>query len=364
MIFRPKVDSYLLNYRLVFHLGNIYIENGESQGSNYGIKVDKVHLFSIDLEQELRQRPKKDLILIYKDPILSLPILKNISIRLDLSMNDYSIAVDSKLVSSVQLFLGKHQITLLQNIISSLTYNENDEKDSTLTEMSNEVDSVTTSNQDQVDGMNLVHSTRPKPFRTFAINFQLPKLILAFQAEIETKQTTVCEATFGEFMMKIEQKHQFEKTVSLRLNSLRLIDRLIKVDEVLFSTRCRTKHNSYLQSDNLSNPSSFSSDLLETNRNLSESPHSFRAYNDSNNRWSYLNRFQSSTEPAFINIDISLVDGRHEDFSGSNIIANAQFGEVNLTFIISTWVLLLDIIGVIGGRPSPVPKSRSFIEEK
>ena len=69
----------------------------------------------------------------YKNPHLSLPILDNISIHLNLKLTDTSTTIDSKLVSSVQMFLGKHQITLLQNIISSLTYNDNDEIDDTST---------------------------------------------------------------------------------------------------------------------------------------------------------------------------------------------------------------------------------------
>jgi hypothetical protein len=63
-------------------------------------------------------------------------------------------------------------------------------------------------------------------------------------------------------------------------------------------------------------------------------------------------RTTSPSTPAFIDINITLMDKRHEQYHGFNIIADAQFGEVNIKFIISTWVMLFDIIGLIGGTPS------------
>ncbi|CAF5219641.1 unnamed protein product [Rotaria magnacalcarata] len=61
----------------------------------------------------------------------------------------------------------------------------------------------------------------------------------------------------------------------------------------------------------------------------------------------------SSAPSAFIDINITVMDKRHELFDGFCIKADAQFGEVDIKFIISTWVMLFDIIGLIGGGSSP-----------
>jgi hypothetical protein len=63
-------------------------------------------------------------------------------------------------------------------------------------------------------------------------------------------------------------------------------------------------------------------------------------------------RTVSPAAPAFIDINITLMDKRHEQYHGFMITADAEFGEVNIKFIISTWVMLFDIIGLIGGTPS------------
>ena len=58
------------------------------------------------------------------------------------------------------------------------------------------------------------------------------------------------------------------------------------------------------------------------------------------------------------------MDKRHEQYDGFNITADAQFGEVNIKFIISTWVMLFDIIGLIGGTPSTCHNLTDIRENK
>ena len=127
LIFRPQSKLVSNNDRLVFHLGDIHVENSETHPKNYEIKINRLNFFTVDLEHEFRHNQGANLTRMYKNPHLPWPILDHISIHLDLKLTDTATAIDSKLVSSVQMFLGKHQITLLQNIISSLTYNEYDE---------------------------------------------------------------------------------------------------------------------------------------------------------------------------------------------------------------------------------------------
>jgi hypothetical protein len=159
--------------------------------------------------------------------------------------------------------------------------------------------------------------------------------------------------------MSIEQKHSFCKTVALRLDSLHINDHLIKVDQCLFSTRCRKNSSSnYFRNDHMIS-SSFPTENYHTqNDHFSSSVPAYMITND-NSTWS-LTPSSSSTQlrtsspstPAFIDINITIMDKRHEQYHGFNITADAQFGEVNIKFIISTWVMLFDIIGLIGGTPS------------
>lgn len=356
LIFRPQSKSVSTNDRLVFHLGDIHIENSENQSSNYEIKINDLHLFSIDLEHEFRHNQGTNLVRMYKNPHLPLPILDNISIHLNLKLTDISTTIDSKLVSSVQMFLGKHQITLLQNIISSITYNENDQID--IMNINGSEDDLLLFDQEEIN----LSSNEKSPqlqFNTFAIHFQLPELILAFQADLDLKPTKVCEAIFGQFQMSIEQKHPFCKTVALRLDSLHINDNLIKVDQCLFSTRCRKNSSTnYFRTDHMISSSVPTENHHTNNDFLSSSVPAYMVTNDSST-WTLTSSTSStkldspsSSTPAFIDINITLMDKKHEQYNGFNISADAQFGEVNITFIISTWVMLFDIIGLIGGTPS------------
>jgi hypothetical protein len=361
LIFRPQSKLSSTNDRLVFHLGDIHIENSENHSSNYEIKINDLHLFSIDLEHEFRHNQGTNLIRMYKNPHLPLPILDNISIHLNLKLTDISTTIDSKLVSSVQMFLGKHQITLLQKIISSITYNENDHQIDSSNENIPDEDSLILFDQEE---LNLPAADKPSPtqFNTFAIHFQLPELILAFQGDFDLKPTKVCEAIFGQFQMSIEQKHPFCKTVSLRLDSLHINDHLIKVDQCLFSTRCRKNSSSnYFRNDHMISSSLPTENHHLNNNHLSSSVPAYMVTNDSST-WTLTSsttpslsspiRTVSPAAPAFIDINITLMDKRHEQYHGFMITADAEFGEVNIKFIISTWVMLFDIIGLIGGTPS------------
>ncbi|UJR35530.1 hypothetical protein I4U23_028284 [Adineta vaga] len=255
LIFRPQSKLASTNDRLVFHLGDIHVENPENHSSNYEIKINHLNLFSVDLQHEFRHNQGKNLTRMYKDPHLPLPILDNISIHLDLKLSDTSTTIDSKLVSSVQMFLGKQQITLLQNIISSLTYNEYDhivsstvnqtDEDSLLLFDPEEEEDDDDNDNEKETQLSDTEKLAQAKFKTFAIHFQLPELILAFQADLDLKPMKVCEAVFGQFQMAIEQQHPFCKTILLRLNSLHINDHLIKVDQCLFSTRCRKDSSSH-----------------------------------------------------------------------------------------------------------------------
>jgi len=291
----------------------------------------------------------------YKSPHLPLRILDNISIHLNLKLTDTSTTIDSKLVSSVQMFLGKHQITLLQNIISSLTYNENDQIDTSIPSISDE--ELSLFDQEEINFPS-IEKTTSTSFNTFAIHFQLPELILAFQADLDLKPTKVCEAIFGQFQMSIEQRHRFCKTISLRLNSLHINDNLIKVDQCLFSTRCRKNSSPFHFRNDHMISSSFPNENYQIHHDhTSNSVPAYMVTNDSST-WTLTPTIStpmkptSPLTPAFIDINISIMDKRHETFDGFNITADAQFGEVNIKFIISTWVMLFDIIGLIGGTPS------------
>jgi hypothetical protein len=351
LIFRPQSTLSSTNDRLVFHLGHIHVENAQNHSLNYEIKINHLNLFSIDLEREFRHNQGTNLIRMYKNPLSSSPILNNISIHLNLKLTDISTTIDSKLVSQVRMVLGKHQITLLQNIISSLTYNDNDERENILITNLPDEESLLLFDHEEIN----LPSTN-KSFQTFAIHFQLPELILAFQADFDLKTTKVCEAVFGQFQMSIEQRHQFSKTISLRLNSLHINDYLVEVDQCLFSTRCR-KDSTSIYSHTIS-----SSLPTETHPIHNDYPsNSVPAYMETNDSstWTLTPSWSSMTTsspspPAFIDINITLMDKRHEEYDGFNITADAQFGEVNIKFVISTWVMLFDIIGLIGGTPSPV----------
>jgi hypothetical protein len=356
LIFRPQSKLASTNDRLVFHLGDIHIENSENHSSNYEIKINDLHLFSIDLEHEFRHNQGINLIRMYKNPHLSLPILDNISIHLNLKLTDISTTIDSKLVSSVQMFLGKHQITLLQKIISSLTYNDNDQLDTLNNNEFEEDDSLLLFDQEEINHCSIEKNSKIQ-FHTFAIHFQLPELIIAFQADLDLKPTKVCEAIFGQFQMSIEQKHSFCKTIALRLDSLHINDHLIKVDQCLFSTRCRKNSSSdYFRTNHIISSSLPTENHHIHNNYFSNSVPAYMVTNDSST-WTLTPssssiRTTSPSTPAFIDINITLMDKRHEQYHGFNIIADAQFGEVNIKFIISTWVMLFDIIGLIGGTPS------------
>ena len=363
LIFHSQSKSRSLNDQLVFHLGNIHIENSEHHPSTYKINISDLHLFSIDLEREFRHEQNLNLIRMYKKPSCPLPILDNLEIDLDLQLTDTSTTIDSKLVSSVQMFLGKHQITLLQNIISSITYNENEhiESSNLNTTIDDESPLISLLNQEETKIRSNDKSSSIN-FNTFAMHFQLPELILAFQADLDLQPTKVCEAVFSQFQMSIEQKHRFCKTVSLRLDSLHINDNLVQVDQCLFSTRCRKSQSmNYFPTDSLFS-SSVPTENQRTNQDALSS--SVPAYMDANesSTWtlaspsssiSSLVRSDLTLAPAFIDINITLIDKRHENYRGFIINADAQFGEVNITFIISTWVMLFDIIGLIGGTPPP-----------
>ncbi|CAF0789547.1 unnamed protein product [Rotaria sordida] len=360
LIFRPQSKLLFTNDRLIFHLGNIHIENSENHSSNYEIKINDLHLFSIDLDHENRHNQGTNLIHMYKNPHLSLPILDNLSIHLNLNVTDTSTTIDSKLVSSVQMFLGKHQITLLQNIISSLTYNENDQIDTLITNLSDDEALLLLYDQEE-NNFPLNDISSQTQFNTFAINFQLPELILVFQADLDLKPTKVCEAIFGQFQMSIEQRHQFCKNISLHLNSLHINDHLIKVDQCLFSTRCRNNSISNYFSNDQKISSSFPTENYDIHKYFSSnSVPTYMVTNESStltlkslSSSSNSIRTTLSSISAFIDINITLMDKRHELFDGFNIKADAQFGEVDIKFIISTWVMLFDIIGLIGGTSSP-----------
>ena len=360
LIFRPQSTLTSTNDRLVFHLGDIHIDNSENHSSNYEIQIHDLHLFSIDLEHEFRHNQGVNLIRMYKNPHLPLPILDNISIHLNLKLTDTSTSIDSKLVSSVQMFLGKHQITLLQNIISSITYNENDQIEPLTNHISDD-DSLILFDHEELNP-SVEEKSSPTQFNTFAIHFQLPELILAFQGDFDLKPTKVCEAIFGQFQMSIEQKHPFCKTVCLRLDSLHINDHLIKVDQCLFSTRCRKNSSSnQFRNDHMFSSSLPTENNYRHNDYLSSSVPAYAVTNDSSTWTLTLStvstlspvRPVSPAAPGFIDINITLTDKRHEQYQGFNITADAQFGEVNIKFIISTWVMLFDIIGLIGGAPTP-----------
>ncbi|CAF3378706.1 unnamed protein product [Rotaria sp. Silwood1] len=367
LIFRPQSKLLFTNDRLVFHLGDIHIENSENHSSNYEIKINDLHLFSIDLEHEYRHNQGTSLIRMYKNPHLSLPILDNLSIHLNLNLTDTSTTIDSKLVSSVQMFLGKHQITLLQNIISSLTYNENDQSDTLITNLSDDESLLLLYDQEE-NNFSLNDQSSQTQFNTFAIHFQLPELILVFQADLDLKPTKVCEAIFGQFQMTIEQRHQFCKNISLRLNSLHINDHLIKADQCLFSTRCRKNSISNYFSNDQKISSSFPTENYDIHKQFSSnSVPTYMVTNDSST-WTLKSSSSSSSmittspsTPAFIDINITLMDKRHELFDGFNIKADAQFGEVDIKFIISTWVMLFDIIGLIGGTSSSAMTGKAMI---
>ena len=334
LIFRPQSQLSLTNNRIIFHLGDIHMVNVHSK---YQITIDDLHLFSIDLEHEFYYHKQNvNLIQMYKKPHSSLPILDNLSIYFDLTFTNSSTIIDSKLVSSVQIFLGKHQIILLQNIISSLIYNENDE----------------IMNKQELLLINETHNEKVSQMQTntFAIHFQLPELIIAFQADLDLQPRKVCEAIFGHFQMSIEKRHQFCKNISLRLNSLHINDHLVKENQCLFSTRCRKSSisNSYTTKHSQER-TTFSSNLLPvTNESSTLTLTSFSSTMETS----------SSLTPGFININITIMDKRHEQFNGFNIIADAQFGEVDIKFVISTWIMLFDIVGIIGGTPSTAIMSK------
>ncbi|CAF1602704.1 unnamed protein product [Rotaria magnacalcarata] len=364
LIFRPQSKLNFTNNRLVFHLGDIHIENSENHASNYEIKINGLHFFSIDLEHEFRHNQGINLLKMYKNPHLTLHILDNLSIHLNLNLTDTSITIDSKLVSSVQMFLGKQQITLLQNIISSLTYNENDEM--------NEMDALITnlSDDDSLllfdEGENtfpLNEKSLQTKFKTFAVHFQLPELTIVFLADLDLKPTKVCEAVFEQFQMSIEQRHRFCKNVSLRLNSLHINDCLIKTDQCLFSTRCRKTSTSISFSADHKISSSFPRETYHMDQRFSSNSVPTYMVTNESSTWTLKSLSSSSSATslttnssapsAFIDINITVMDKRHELFDGFCIKADAQFGEVDIKFIISTWVMLFDIIGLIGGGSSP-----------
>lgn len=356
LIFRPQRKQNSTNDRLVFHLGDIHVENSANHVSNYDIKINDLHLFSIDLDHEFRHNQGINLIQMYQKPHLPLPILDNISIHLNLRLTDASTTIDSKLVSSVQMFLGKHQITLLQNIISSITYNDNDQM-TAINHEPMEEESLMLFEQENLNPSK-TEEVMTRQFNTFAIHFQLPELILAFQSDLDLKPTKVCEAIFGQFQMSIEQKHPFCKTVSLRLDSLHLNDHLVKVDQCLFSTRCRKNSSS----NHFPHTPMFSSSVptenhLSHSNHLSSSVPAYMAVTDTST-WTLTSSTSSlniatPAPPSFIDINITLMDKRHEEYRGFNISADAEFGEVNIKFVIPTWVMLFDIIGLIGGTPAP-----------
>ena len=368
LIFRPQSTNSSSNDRLVFHLGDIHVDNVENHPSNYEIKINDVHLFSIDLQREFRHNQGTNLIGMYKKPSLSSPILDITSIHLDLQLTDTSTGIDSKFLSSVQLFLGKHQITLLQNIISSLTFNDDDQIEISIPDTPDE-DSLLLVEQEEVI-LSSSTQTSNNQFNTFSLHFQLPELILAFQGDHDVKPQVVCEAVFGQFQMSIEQRHQFCKTVALRLNSLHINDQFDCTDRCLFSTRCRKNS----ASADYSHEHVISSSLpIETHSFIHRpSPSSVPAYMfpDYSSTWTLTSatpspvRTLSESTPAFIDINITLMDKRHEEHKGFNIMADAQFGEVNIEFVISTWVRLFDIIGLIGGQPSPFITGKQTLEPR
>ena len=170
----------------------------------------------------------------------------------------------------------------------------------------------------------------------------------------------MCEAVFGQFQMAIEQRHPFCKTIALRLNSLHLNDHLVKADQCLFSTRCRKDSSShYFRSEQVISSSVPTEKYPTHNDHLSSSVPAYMVTNDSST-WTLTPsastpiRAASPAAPAFIDITITLMDKRHEQFDKFNISADAQFGEVNIQFEISTWVMLFDIIGLIGGTPTSI----------
>ena len=368
LIFRPQSTHSSSNDRLVFHLGHINVENDENHPSNYEIKINDVHLFSIDLQREFRHNQSVHLMGMYKKPHLSSPILDIGSIHLDLQLTDTSTDIDSKFVSSVQLFLGKHQITLLQKIISSLTFNDDDHVDISIPETPDE-DALLLFEQEEVT----LSSTTPasqNQFNTFALRFQLPELILAFQGDHDVQPKVVCEAIFGQFQMSIEQRHQFCKTISLRLNSLHINDQFDQSDRCLFSTRCRKNSSSADFSHDHVTSSSLPIEAHPVSHRPSPSSVPAYMFPDDSSTWTLNssspppNRTLSASAPAFIDINITLMDKRHEEHKGFNIIADAQFGEVNIEFVISTWVRLFDIIGLIGGQPSSFVTGEQTSESK
>lgn len=365
LVFRPQSHVAFTNHRLIFHLGDIHIENSESHSSNYVININDLHLFSIDLEQEFRHNQGTDIMRMYKNPHKPVPILDNISINLNVNVTDTSTTVNSKLVSAVQMFLGKHQITLLQNIIGSITYNEYDQQrerqalngktpdDESLLLLFDDDETTSSSNE----------NVSKKKFNTIALHLHLPKLIIAFQADLGLTPTKVCEAIFSHFQMSVEQRDPLSKNISLHLNSIHINDHLVKVNECLFSTRCRRNSSLSFTFDEQKLSSSF-----PINNNHQRDPFSsssvptYMVTNDTSTWTLSSSPSTSITTPSsalpttFIDINITLMDKRHENFDGFIIKADAQFGEVNIEFIISTWVMLLDIIGLIGGASSPALK--------
>ncbi|CAF1643479.1 unnamed protein product, partial [Didymodactylos carnosus] len=212
----------------------------------------------------------------------------------------------------------------------------------------------------------LISENEKVKFKSFSIQFELPELVLIFQgdlADINSEPQNVCEAIFGQFNMSIIQNEEYLKSVSLRLESLNVFDHLVNDNECLFSTKNNYSSNRIYQHSQSHLSSSFpTTEFNNTTTNfIHQSSTSVPAYMIINKN-QFLNNYSISTPPsspnmlqqrsrartvslssslpAFIQLNINIIDKEHEHFDDRynkfNIIADANFSEVEIKFNIPT----------------------------
>ncbi|CAF4309622.1 unnamed protein product, partial [Rotaria sp. Silwood2] len=180
---------------IVVQLNRTHIRNGHDHLSDYEINIDRIDLFSMNFNDETRSEIKKNHI--HLSQHLFLQFLENISMSFNLQLSDSSIKIDSKVISSLRIFLSPNRIKYIEEILKTTS----------------------------------IHNTTL--LSKFVFHLKSFQMIVIFQTDRNYELITICEAILDQCQILYEKDYPYNKKITLQFNSLQIKDRLTNIEESL-----------------------------------------------------------------------------------------------------------------------------------
>lgn len=197
------LQTLVINFpmdNIIIELDRIHITNDEDQVSQYQININGLDVDLMNHIRETKSKIKKNYIYSSQNSVMH--FIENISICFNFEISDSSIEIDSKLISSLRIFLNQYRTICLFEVLNKLRV------------------------------------VREKILLIKFI-FQLcsSEIILSFLNNQNYESSTLFEIILNKLKLTYEEEHSNNKRIALQFDFLRIETNLIKFEEPLLVLR-------------------------------------------------------------------------------------------------------------------------------